>query len=188
MLPPTTHLIVILGCAVHPGGVPSRAMRRRVDVAASSAESWSGVIFMPIGGVGRHPPAEADLMTELLRARGVAREVIIPVPHGRNTIESLNAARREIAAVERRAPALEVHVCTDDYHVRRCQLILRLWGVPTRALPCATSRRGTHGLYMPLRDGFALLKDIPLAWLWRGRDAAPDGAPRPSPGPPPERP
>lgn len=162
---PGACLIVILGCAVHPGGVPSPALRRRVLLAIQTADGQDA-LFMPVGGLGRHAPAEARMMQQLLVEAGVAARAIVPVPEGNNTIASLRACwpvlRRELA----RAPR-SVYVCTDDYHLRRCRLILRVWGLESRAGARGGPAPGAAKAWMIARDHIALVKDLTIALGWR---------------------
>jgi vancomycin permeability regulator SanA len=164
---PSANLIVILGCAVKSGGAPSDSMRRRVDGALSAARHLERVVFMPVGGVGRHPPAEAFVMQALLEAAGIPRGRIQPVPAGKNTIESLRACWPQLRREQRTGAGAIAHVCTDDYHMLRCRAILWIWGLVTRPLPCPEPRRGWPLLFMRARDRVGLAKDIPLALLWR---------------------
>jgi DUF218 domain len=181
-LPPRRHVIVILGCAVRAGGEPSPAMRRRVALALRVAAGLSHVTFMPIGGLGSHGPAEALVMERLLLAAGIDPAAIWPVPEGATTIHSLLACWPHLR--ERTAPGdAVVYVCTDAYHVSRCRIILRIWGVASRdagkaphapADAAPSPRVATPKLiWMWLRDRVALLEDVPLALLWRARPPGP---------------
>lgn len=149
-------------------------MRRRVALALAVARDLRRVTFVPIGGVGRHGPAEAFVMAELLEDCGVDRGAIHPVAEGATTIHSLAACWPYLVRSIRDGAAV-VHVCTDAYHVRRCRLILRIWGIeslaPELALeridPAAPGPSPRSLAWMTLRDWLALLEDVPLALLWR---------------------
>jgi len=166
-VPHPAHVIVILGCAVRASGVPSQAMQRRVNQALETARQLERVAFVPIGGVGRHPPAEALVMQGLLRAGGVPSSRIEPVPLGTNTIRSLRACWPVLCAARALPEPAQIHVCTDAYHMLRCRSILWLWGLETRALGCPKQRAGRLLLYMLVRDRLGLLKDVCLALVWR---------------------
>ena len=162
-------VVVILGCKVGPGGVPSPAMRRRVEVALGLARSLGTVLFVPIGGVGRFGPAEAFVMQRLLREAGVPDDAIHPVPEGTNTIHSLRACWPVLIAATRGLDHSDVYVCTDRYHLPRCRAILRIWGASTRAVarPRHQEGAGERSVYMLWRDRMALIKDVPRALWWR---------------------
>jgi len=150
-------------------------MRRRVALALAVSRDLPDVTFVPIGGVGRHSPAEAVVMAQLLEHSGVDRAAIHPVSEGRTTIHSLEASWPYLRERTEGRGAL-VHVCTDAYHVRRCRLILRIWGIESRGPGGGTARDVSaaapvaRGLaWMTLRDWLALIEDVPLAVLWRVR-------------------
>lgn len=172
---PPRHVLLILGCTVLPDGSPSGALLRRVASALRLAQALPQVLFVPLGGAQGERPAEARVIERLLREAGVPAAAIVGVPAGRTTITSLRAARPLLRELAASAPRVRWHVCTDHYHVLRCRVILRLWGMrssgaaaPRPQLP----RRTLAALYV--RDGVALLKDVPLALWWRvGRELAP---------------
>lgn len=160
--------MLILGCTVHPDGTPSKALRRRVEAALRRASTLPNVSFVPLGGARGGSPAEATVIERLLCEAGVPASAVLPCPLGQNTIESLRACWPLLAAARAAAPSLELHVCTDGYHTLRCQLILALWGLRSQAAPAprpALPRRQL--LALRWRDRGALLKDVPLALLWR---------------------
>jgi vancomycin permeability regulator SanA len=162
-------VVLILGCKVGRGGVPSPAMCRRVEVAFTLGRSLGPVLFVPIGGVGRFGPAEAFVMQRLLSEGGVPDNAIHPVPEGTNTIHSLRACWPVLVAATRGFTSGAVYVCTDRYHLRRCRLILRVWGVATRPAvrPRDEEGAGERSVYMLWRDRLALVKDVPRALWWR---------------------
>jgi DUF218 domain len=142
-------------------------MQRRVDQALETARHLKRVSFVPIGGVGRHPPAEALVMQGLLRAGGVPLSSIEPVPLGKNTIRSLRACWPVLCAARALPEPAQIHVCTDAYHMLRCRSILWLWGLETRALCCPRQRTRRLLAYMFVRDRLGLIKDVCLALFWR---------------------
>lgn len=167
---PPRHVLLILGCTVLPDGSPSRALSRRVCSAASLGQSLPGVLYVPLGGARGERPAEAVVIERLLREAGVPAVAIRAVPAGGTTISSLRAALPLLRELAEQAPQARWHVCTDHYHVLRCRMILRLWGMRSQGAAAprpALRRRHLAALY--LRDGMALLKDAPLALWWRFR-------------------
>jgi hypothetical protein len=166
-------------------------MRRRVALALAVARGLPRVTFVPIGGEGRHGPAEALVMAKLLEQHGVDSAAIHPVPEGATTIHSLAACWPYLRRCSQAGGAWLVHVCTDAYHVRRCRLILRIWGLESVApiidggrLDAAASAGPSPRrlAWMTLRDWLALCEDVPLALLWRlQRRLDPDRGARPEP-------
>jgi vancomycin permeability regulator SanA len=162
-----TQWVVILGAAVGPGGRPSPAMRRRV-AAALAAGDVGAARFLPTGGVGRHPPAEAEVMRRLLIAAGVPPEHIAVEDTGTDTLSSLLACARILRA----AGAERIRVATDGFHAPRCRAVL--WAVGLHASAAsAPGARAAYGTARWLRavvhESLALPWDVVLARLRRGR-------------------
>lgn len=128
-LPPA---IIIFGAAVRPGGHPSGALRRRVEAALAFGTAHPEALYVPTGGLGDHPPAEADVMVSLLRAAGVPGHRILAEPTGTDTVSSVMQVRRLLREARHRGP---VFAATSAYHLPRCVLLLRLAGLPARACP-----------------------------------------------------
>lgn len=161
--------IVIFGAAVRPGGTPSTALRRRVEAAFACGRRMPEVLYVPTGGIGRHGPAEAEVMAGLLRGMGVPDEAILREPTGTDTLSSVRAVARLLR--ERRAP---VYAATSAYHLPRCVMLLRLAGLPAGACPPPpgpAARGRCRRWYWRLREGLALPYDaaLLLALRLRGR-------------------
>jgi len=162
-------VIIIFGAAVRPDGQPSGAMLDRVQAAFRLGERLPGAIYMPTGGVGRHGPAEADVMAALLRDRGVAPGRIRTETTGTNTISSVCACAELL-----RGHAGLVYAATSAYHLPRCVLLLRLAGLRARACRPTwgpASNSAGKRWYWRLREGVAVPVDaVLMAWLRvRGR-------------------
>ena len=128
-----TATIIIFGAAVRPDGSPSGAMRDRVTAALRFARRLDRPRFMPTGGIGRHGPAEAEVMARLLREGGITADRIRLEPTGRNTIGSVRACARLL-----RGQPGRVYAASSAYHLPRCVLLLRLAGLA--AYPCPPPR------------------------------------------------
>lgn len=125
--------ILIFGAAVRPDGRPSGALRHRVEAAAAFGETLHPLpLYVPTGGQGRHGPPEARVMADLLRAHGVPPARIAEEPTGTDTLSSVLACERLLRA---RGHAGPVFAATSAYHLPRCVLLLRLAGLPARAVP-----------------------------------------------------
>ena len=165
--------IVIFGAAVRADGRPSGALRGRVEAAAAFGQRLAArgqpPLYVPTGGVGRHGPAEAQVMARLLTDLGVSPRDILPEPTGTDTVSSVRAVRRLLEGRERR-----VYAATSFYHLPRCVLLLRLaglraWAAPPPAVPAATGL--CRRWYWRLREVPALPLDaaIMLALRLSGR-------------------
>ncbi len=159
--------IVIFGAAVRPDGTPSRALRQRVEAAVACGRRLPDALYVPTGGVGRHGPAEAEVMARLLRAAGIAETAILCEPTGTDTLSSVRAVARLLRG--QRAP---VYAATSAYHLPRCLLLLRMAGLPASACPAppnTAARRWKTRWFWRLREGAALPFDAGLLLILRLR-------------------
>lgn len=120
------RIIVVLGAAVWADGAPSPTLRRR---CAAAAQLWSAGGFdriIPSGGVGRHPPAEADVMAGLLVAAGVPASAIDPERYATRTIETAQYVARMVP------PDARITAVSDRYHLTRVWVAFRSVGLIVR--------------------------------------------------------
>jgi uncharacterized SAM-binding protein YcdF (DUF218 family) len=94
----------------------------------------SGVapILVLTGGVGRHPPAEAEVAAEIARAAGVPEEALYLECRSSTTEE--NAAYAVVACRAAGPPRSRVLVVTDAYHAFRCERVFRRRFANVRAI------------------------------------------------------
>ena len=150
--------IVILGAAVWPDG-PSPTLRRR---AAHGARLWQAdpdQVVLVCGGLGDHPPTEAEAMRILLRRDGVPDSAITLEDRSMTTGENLRFAK----PILDRSGIARVVIVTDWYHAPRARLIARRLG-----LKATTSSPGLQGT-RPLVQLRGALREIPafLAYALR---------------------
>ena len=159
------HALVIFGAAVLPDGRPSETLRRRVEAALRFGGGLDATpLYVPTGGRGRHGPAEAAVMTALLRDGGVRAEDILAEPTGTDTLSSARAV-----AVLLRGWDGPVLAASSGYHIPRCVALLRLCGLRrTRSGPRALPSAGFRDWRWRLRELPALPYDAALA-LWGRR-------------------
>lgn len=146
-------------------------MRERVSAALRLGEPLGATYILtggPTGGptddIGRHGPAEAEVMAALLQTQGVTPNRIRLEPTARNTIASVRAC----AALLQGFPG-PIYAATSAYHLPRCVVLLRLAGL--HALPCPPPRRPASASIR--RRWWWRLREIPalpldaalLAWL-----------------------
>jgi len=165
--PANPPVIVIFGAAVRRDGQPSGAMLDRVRTAYRDGEAM-GAVYMPTGGAGRHGPAEAEVMADLLRQRGVVPARIRLEPTGRNTLRSVRACARLLRGFDG-----VVFAASSAYHLRRCVMLLRLAGFRAEACPPTWGPASSN----PLKRAYWNLREIPaipvdaaiMLWLrlWR---------------------
>ncbi len=119
-----TTAILILGAAVWPGG-PSPTLLRRTRQGAALWRAGVGAHVIPCGGLGRHPPAEAMVMRDILIAEGVPAAAIHPEAASTSTAENIALA----LPILRRLGCTRVVIVTDRYHAPRARLIARRAGL-----------------------------------------------------------
>ena len=106
---------VIMGAQVLKGGRASRTLEARVRHAARLYLGGTLELLIPTGGLGEHPPKEADLMAKILLSEKVPKKAILPEDTALNTWESAVRVTRiaQDNGIDR------VRVVTDPLHCIR---------------------------------------------------------------------
>lgn len=130
--------IVIFGAAVRADGSASGSLRRRCEHAAALAASWPDAWWLATGGLGRHGPAEALVMREVLVSLGVPAARVLLEDQARDTLQSVRLCSTILRS---RGDVDAVLACSSGYHAPRCALLLRLAGWPARATAPTSDRR-----------------------------------------------
>jgi uncharacterized SAM-binding protein YcdF (DUF218 family) len=162
---------VIFGAAVKPDGRPSGSLQRRVDGAVAIAETLGEGLFLATGGQGRFGAPEANVIRDLLMARGVQPDRILLEDQAHDTLESVRLCD---AILRARGDVGLVVPCTSGYHLPRCALLFRLLGYPVRTWPMPGDRPHLGGfkwLRYVAKEVIALPYDAVLLML-RRRPAA----------------
>lgn len=150
-----------MGASVTKGGNPSGAMRRRVHGAIQAQHSLEGrVYFMPTGGVGRYGPSEAQVMSTLLEEANIPPDRIILEDQAHDTLSSVENCA---AIINKINPSSSVWIASDRYHVTRCTILFRLYGVDAHSLQIDSGRTANGMLrwsYYYLRETIAIPYDI----------------------------
>lgn len=153
--------IVIMGASVTKGGVPSGAMRRRVHGAVQAQPSLEGkVYFIPTGGVGRYGPSEAQVMRTLLEEADIPPDRIILEDQAHDTLSSVGNCAAIISKIN---PYTLVLIASDRYHVMRCAILFRLYGLDAHSLRIESGRAANGMLrwsYYYFREAVAIPFDI----------------------------
>ena len=131
---------VVLGAQVLAGGRPSGTLRARALHAARLYAAGRVEVVVPTGGVGEHPPSEAEVMARILREAGVPEGAILPEAEARSTRESA----RLVAEMARGMRGLLL--VTDPLHCVRAVEAFRVEGFEVQVSPVYSSpmwhRRG----------------------------------------------
>ena len=109
------RVAVILGAQVLRGGRPSRTLEARTRHAGDVFAHGEVDLLVPTGGLGEHPPAEAEVMSRILRGMGVPEGAILLESIARSTWESAV----QVARISRREGIAEVLVVSDPLHCVR---------------------------------------------------------------------
>ena len=170
--PRAYDVIVVLGAAVWPGGQPSPALRRRILHAVDLLQRGYATHLLVTGGVGNHPPAEAEVMQRLAVALGIRRASIVLEDQATSTFESAWRCRDLLW----QHGWSRVLIVTDRYHLTRALLAFRSVGVRAvgSAVPGKPARRLWQRWHYYLRERLALAwylgRAVPVA-LRRWRQA-----------------
>jgi uncharacterized SAM-binding protein YcdF (DUF218 family) len=137
---------VVLGAQVLPGGRASRTLEARVRHAARLYAEGKVDLLIPTGGLGEHPPSEAEIMARILLEQGVPEDVMLLEDRARNTWDSA----RFVAKMARGLGVDEVLVVTDPLHCVRTvaafeEAGLMAWGEPVYSSPMWRERWPRRG-------------------------------------------
>lgn len=146
---------LVLGAAVWTGGTASPTLSRRALHAARLWHQGEVAAIIGCGGIGRHPPSEAEVIVGLCRAEGIPDEALFVEDRSSTTEENLRFAVPVLEAMGAR----QVVIVTDRYHAPRARLVARRMGLDAR-IDCpplrGTKRRRVIKQY---------LREVP-AYLW----------------------
>lgn len=150
--PPLPYAIT-LGAAVWPNGVPSPTLTRRAVRAGELYLSGKVEKIITTGGVGDHPPSEAEATRTLLLEMGVPAEAILTETTSTSTLDNLRNAAALLP------PSTPVVIVSDAWHLPRARLAARRLGLD--ATSAHASLKGTH----PGRIARAILREaIAIGW------------------------
>lgn len=156
MVAPAVY-IAVFGSRVMPDGSPSGSLRRRIEGAYQCSITQMQPCFFVTGGTTNIAvPTEAAVMARELLAKGVALTQIIQDHQSTDTLDSVLIAAKVLS---KQIPIL---VCSDNYHVLRITLLLRIMGFNAKPLWIASGRAATgttRWCYMWFRDFIATLYD-----------------------------
>lgn len=125
--------IVVLGAGVRADGRPGKGLRRRVRHAVELYEKGYAPQILMTGGIGKHPPAEAEVAAELAIANGVPRSAILLESRSTSTWE--NAVFT--AEICKEKGWENVLIVSDPFHLWRAERNFAKCGLPTSSSPAA---------------------------------------------------
>lgn len=157
---PSAPVALVLGAQVYPGGMPSRFLRARLDLAEVLLRR--GIVDRLLLSGDAHAPEydEPAAMRAYLVAAGAPEDRLVLDPYGLDTYDSC-ARARDVYGVR------QVVVVTQDYHLPRAVGTARLVGLDAVGVGDRTVRfrEDDGGLNEPwvrgwLRDQVACVKTI----------------------------
>ena len=113
--PEEIQVAVVLGTEVLSGGRPSRTLAARVRHAAGLYERGRVSLIIATGGLGKHPPAEAEVMGRGLGEAGVPDHAVMLEDRALNTWDSA----RFVTGMAKKLGVSDVLVVTDPLHCVR---------------------------------------------------------------------
>lgn len=156
--------IVVLGARVHPGGVPSGALRARVERGAALFHEGLAPLLVFTGGGATHP-TEAEVAQGLAHALGVPASACLLETRSRTTQE--NAAFTAPLLASRGIH--RVLLVSDPFHLFRAVRLFWWEGIDATPVATAWRERGlgtTERLLWSLREVPSLLR---RPWLLAAR-------------------
>ena len=126
---------MVLGTEVLPGGRASRTLEARVRHAARLYKEGKISLLVPTGGLGEHPPSEAEVMARVLRGEGVPESAVILEDRALNTWDSAQL----VAGMADKLGVESVVVVTDPVHCVRAVAAFRRAGLMASAEPVYSS-------------------------------------------------
>ena len=131
----SSRVAVVLGTEVLPGGRASRTLEARVRHAARLYKEGKISLLVPTGGLGEHPPSEAEVMACVLRGEGVPESAVILEDRALNTWDSAQL----VAGMADKLGVESVVVVTDPVHCVRAVAAFRRAGLMASAEPVYSS-------------------------------------------------
>ena len=164
------RVAAILGAQVSRGGKPSRTLEARTRHAGGMYARGEIDLLLPTGGVGEYPPAEAEVMTRILRGMGVPERAILQEETAISTWESAV----KVAEISRRRDIAEILVVSDPLHCVRVVSAFDRAGLVAVAEPVYGSPMWRKKWS---RRGQLARESVALVWYWLrygvGRPAGP---------------
>ena len=140
--------VVVAGCRVDPGGVPSTSLTRRTELGVRLWQEGAAPLLVFTGGLGTHPPEEAAVAAALARTLGVPEAAI------RTELRSTSTEENARMAAELLPPGARIVLVTDGYHAWRARQVFRRYFSEV-AVAGSTSTRSVR-LRGALREVLAL--------------------------------
>ena len=129
--------MIVLGFKLEEDGQPADVLKARCEAAADYLLAHPGVPCVATGGkTGDAPLSEAEVIRDLLVAKGVEAERILLEPDATNTSENLALSA---AILKEKGLGSRVVIVTDGFHQYRAAYFARRNGLDPSPLCCETA-------------------------------------------------
>lgn len=129
-------IIVVLGAKVWPSGQPSDSLARRTLHAVKLYKEGLAATIVFSGGLGTHPPTEAQAAARLAMDQGVPPEAIVLEEKSHSTEDSAFF----VSEIMRARGWQKAIVVSDAYHLWRAKLLFGQAGVEAYPSPAHDER------------------------------------------------
>ncbi|MCW5851323.1 MAG: YdcF family protein [Anaerolineae bacterium] len=149
-------VIIVLGSQVRADGEPSNSLRSRTLRGVQLYQEGYAPLLLLTGGVGRFPPAEAQVMRRLALQAGIPDDRLVLDETATSTQESIETAAR----LARERGWRTVLIVSDPFHIYRARQMARDAGLDAYGAPAYQSHLYTMDRlrrYYTVRESFALL-------------------------------
>ena len=154
--------IIILGSAVYPGEQPSPSLRARIQHALALYRAGIAPNLILCGGLGSHPPTEAEVMRRALVGAGVPADALVLEDRSHSTEENLANAKALMDARGWRSAV----IVSDPFHLYRAEIIARDLGIDAYGSGASASPTYARAV---LRAWYTTRETLALVWYFAAR-------------------
>lgn len=154
----SADVIIVLGAAVWPDEQPGPSLKARTERAIELYREGYASHLIPSGGLGRHPPEEAEVMGRLALEAGIPSEALFLEKDSHSTWENLLGARN---IMQDRGWDTAV-IVSDPYHMKRALLMAEDLGLTAHGSPVEDSPNYS----VPVRRLFYTSREVFALWWY----------------------
>ncbi len=132
--PQKADVMIVLGAAVWPNG-PSPALSARINHAVAVYNQGFAEHLILTGGIGAHPPSEAEAMQEVMLRMGVDPSALYLEDQATRTRENIQYSK-EIMDQQGWQTAI---IVTDTFHLKRAMMLAQDAGMMVYGAPAKNS-------------------------------------------------
>ncbi len=153
--PEACDYVIVMGAGLR-GDTPSLSLYNRLSRALSYLNMYPNSVAVVSGGMGKEETiTEAEAMEKWLLENGISSERILKEDKATSSIENIEFSLELLAAKDGIVPQ-KIAIVSSEYHMFRCNLIAKGFGVEPVAVPATTTLPILKINYF-LREGAALV-------------------------------